>query len=161
MSMATMWVNPKIGRWREEICSVSFWFSIWMQDQVIWNCNVCLFSSLSPFCQFAKMTKWYVPEPKKSSTSLKQRRSTSCDHTWRSLVLTRSNMARCPSPETRPTQSHQWRCDPVPFLHLKDPRSTSVNDTPPPPIPIDDQVYPPPSHFYHTETGLFIFQTLF
>lgn len=36
--------------------------------------------SFSPFCPSAKMTKWCVPEPKKSSTSLRLRRFTSCDH---------------------------------------------------------------------------------
>lgn len=40
---------------------------------------VLLILPLSLFCQFAKMTKWCVPEPKKSSTSLRQRKSTSCD----------------------------------------------------------------------------------
>lgn len=43
------------------------------------NVMIWFFSSTSPFCPFAKMTKWFVPEPKKSSTSLRRRRSTSCD----------------------------------------------------------------------------------
>lgn len=61
------------------------------------------FSSL--FYPFAKMTRWSAPEPKKSSTSLRLRRCTSCDG-----VDTGSHVMHTPL-QWIPQQSLQPPCD--------------------------------------------------
>lgn len=77
--------------------------------------KVLLFSS--PFCPSARMTKWYVPEPKKSSISLRQRRSTSCDHSDQAhlninMISNGLSFIAC---ELAPSESHLWSCNPVPL----------------------------------------------
>lgn len=100
-----------------------------------------------PFCLFAKMTKWYAPEPKKSSTSLRLRRSTSCDRSddlrvnmieygpssisadlaysreppvelWSSALPPRTNTPHMPyNPPLPPFQYIISSSSPVPLLH--------------------------------------------
>lgn len=130
-----------------------------MKTTLQWCCLMDMCTATIPFCPSAKMTKWCVPEPKKSSTSLRLRKSTSCDHSDSPSEYQhdriRPSFITC---DPAYSESHLWSCDPVPFSPTTDTPDIFHN----PPLPVHDQIKSAsslPVSFYHTETGILSFQT--
>lgn len=150
MSMATTWVH--LRQFKMQHRSKNSSYKIVMLVFCLMYCSLLIIFS-SPFCLSAKMIKLCVPERKKSSTSLRPRRSTSCDHSgdssdcwhdwpivhylWPGLLREPSvepSVIQCPSPPPSDTPN-------MPY-------------SPPPSIQLNHFcLFPSPSHFITQKLG--------